>query len=301
VRRGDGGEGCLCGKRSWWGNLVCYFKIWLCKWTGRIGSYGVWNRLQFTLFAVLINFRLCNLSIDYMVPVSSFWHDDGSLKVVLFAWRLFLDRLPTKDNLLRRRVIQFDAQMCGGGCGVANTSNHLLFHCNFFGSVWFYIFRWLGVDTIMPFEVVDHFIQFSSIGGIARTRCSILHVIWFATIWEIWKEINKRLFNDKECSIVQIVDKIKSQTFMWLRWSMLLFPSIIMSGDLTRLSCWALTKCYFAVSVLFCFCITFRLYMLLGLCLDSFVSSLAHLVLKRTFWCGNIIHFSLFNFIFLSL
>lgn len=107
--------------------------------------------------------------------------------------------------------------MCGGGCGVAETSNNLLFHCNFFGSVWFHIFRWLGVDVVMPFEAADHFIQFSSVGGIARTRCSILQVIMFATVWEIWKERNNMLFNDKVCSVVQIVDKIMSQTFMWLK------------------------------------------------------------------------------------
>jgi len=46
---------------------------------------------------------------------------------------------------------------------------------------------------------------------------SIMHLIWYATAWEIWKERNNRLFNDKECSTSQIVDKIKSLTFMWLK------------------------------------------------------------------------------------
>lgn len=40
-----------------------------------------------------------------MVAVSSLWNKDVPLKVVLFAWRMFRDRLPTKDNLLRRGVI----------------------------------------------------------------------------------------------------------------------------------------------------------------------------------------------------
>jgi len=37
------------------------------------------------------------------------WHKDIPLKIVLFAWRLFRDRLPTKDNLFRRGVISSDA------------------------------------------------------------------------------------------------------------------------------------------------------------------------------------------------
>jgi len=48
--------------------------------------------------------------------MSSFWHQDVTSKVVLFAWRLFHDRLPTKDNLSRRRVIDIDDQSCVGGC-----------------------------------------------------------------------------------------------------------------------------------------------------------------------------------------
>jgi hypothetical protein len=33
------------------------------------------------------------------------WHMQAPLKVSLFAWRLLRNRLPTKDNLVRRRVL----------------------------------------------------------------------------------------------------------------------------------------------------------------------------------------------------
>jgi len=36
------------------------------------------------------------------------WHKHVPLKVSLFAWRLLRNRLPTKDNLVRRRVLQHD-------------------------------------------------------------------------------------------------------------------------------------------------------------------------------------------------
>jgi len=35
--------------------------------------------------------------------------------------------------------------------------------------------------AVMPGAVVDHFIQFSYVSGAARSRRSILQVIWFAT------------------------------------------------------------------------------------------------------------------------
>jgi len=53
---------------------------------------------------------------------------------------------------------------------------------------------------------------------------SIMHLIWYYTVWEILKERNNRLFNDKECSTSHIVDKIKSLTFMWLKAKFITLP-----------------------------------------------------------------------------
>jgi len=71
--------------------------------------------------------------------------------------------------------------------------------------------------------VGDRFNQFIFVGGVAKARRSILQVIWFAFAWKIWKERNNGLFKAKECTIVQVVDKIKSLTFTWLEAK---FPSL---------------------------------------------------------------------------
>jgi len=103
------------------------------------------------------------------------------------------------------------------GVGSMETSSHLFLHCNHYGSVWYLIYRWIGVFTVSPFQVANHFHHFSFLAGVSMARRSILHVVWFATMWEIWKERNNRLFNGKVSSIVQMVKKIKSLTFMWLK------------------------------------------------------------------------------------
>ena len=97
------------------------------------------------------------------------------------------------------------------------TSSYLFLHCILFGSLWNHIFRWLGVSSIMSCDAPTLFNQFSFLAGAGKSRRSILQVIWFATVWEIWKERNNRVFNGKYCSILQVVDKIKSSTFMWLK------------------------------------------------------------------------------------
>jgi hypothetical protein len=163
------------------------------------------------------NFITVNGPVTSEVPVSSLWHKDVPLKVILFAWRLFRDRLPTKNNLYHRHVIGVDAQLCVGGCGEVETSSHLLLHCTVFGAVWHYILRWLGLLAVLPGDANSHFHQFGFLGGVAKTRRAILQVIWFAVTWEIWKERNNRIFKNKFCSITQVVDKIKSLTFTWLK------------------------------------------------------------------------------------
>jgi len=143
------------------------------------------------------------------VVAASIWNKDVSLKVGLFAWWLFRDRLPTKDNLLSRGVTPNDSRWCVVGCGNEESSSHLFLHCQFFGLVWYHIYRWLAISTTSPLSVGDHFNQFTFVGGVAKARRSILQVLW--------KERNNKLFKGKECSTAQVVDKIKSLTFMWLK------------------------------------------------------------------------------------
>jgi len=136
------------------------------------------------------------------VVVPTIWHQQVPLKVVLFVWRLFCDRLPTKDNLLRRGVITLDSRLCIVDCNSIETTNHLFLHCSTFGSVWQCLLRWLGFSTALPLGVIDHFTQFSWDDGTVKDRRTILQVIWYATTWKIWKERNNRLFNGKQSSIV---------------------------------------------------------------------------------------------------
>ena len=140
--------------------------------------------------------------------IFTYQHKDVSLKVVLWTWHLFRDRLPTKDNFCRRGVIGNDSRLCFTVCGYVETSAHLFLHCNNFGSGWYHIYCWIGISSAVPFHVSDHFMQFGAVGGVSKGRQSILQVISFATVWKIWKERNNMLFNGTKCSIVQVVIRL---------------------------------------------------------------------------------------------
>jgi len=186
----------------------------------------LWTLETSNIFTVrsLYNFITSQPQVGLPIVASSIWHKDVPLKVVLFSWRLFRDRLPTKDNLLRRGVIDHESRTCVAGCDLVESSTHLFLHCNTFGSVWHLIYSWLGVPVTTPFYVPDHFHQFGFSGGFGIKRRSILQVIWFAAVWEIWKERNNRLFKGKECPVHQVVERIKAISYMWLKEKFITLP-----------------------------------------------------------------------------
>ncbi|XP_024642145.1 uncharacterized protein [Medicago truncatula] len=180
----------------------------------------LWNLETSNAFLVCstYNFLTAQTIVDTdPVDVELLWHKDVPLNVVIFAWRMFRNRLPTKDNLNRRGVLNNNSCLCASRCGSLETASHLFLHCFIFGSVWHFIIRWVGISSVLPYYATDHFPQFSFGGGGSKVRQSILQVIWFAIVWEIWKERNSRTFNGKECSIMRLVDKIKLLSFSWLK------------------------------------------------------------------------------------
>jgi hypothetical protein len=75
-------------------------------------------------------------SVEVVVYNDVIWNKIALLKVSLFAWRLLNNRLPTKDNLIRRGMTRLDSILCADGCWIAKTSNHLFLGCNFSYFLW---------------------------------------------------------------------------------------------------------------------------------------------------------------------
>ena len=97
----------------------------------------LWNAETSHVYSVCSAFKLLTIQPPTVsvVSASSIWNKDVPLKVVLFAWRLFRDRLPTKNNLIRRGVITNEVCLCTAGCGSEETSDHLFLHCNIYASI----------------------------------------------------------------------------------------------------------------------------------------------------------------------
>jgi len=143
------------------------------------------------------------------IPVTLLWRKDIPLKVSVFAWRLFRNRLSSKVNFFRRGIIHLNSQHCVSGCGLQELESHLFLICSLFSQIWQLLRTWLCVHSANPSNILDHFHQFGTSSGYTKSRCSFMHLIWFASTLVIWKERNDRLFRGTQNSHFQLVEKIK--------------------------------------------------------------------------------------------
>jgi len=100
-------------------------------------------------------------------------------QVSIFVWRLFRDRLPTKENLVVRGIIPHEAQLCVIGCGGVETTQHLFLFCNIFSSLWNLVRSWISFSSLDLQHISAHFVY--STGGF-KARRSFLQLIWLSCV-----------------------------------------------------------------------------------------------------------------------
>jgi hypothetical protein len=71
---------------------------------------------------------------------------------------------------------------------INSTLISLLF-CSIFDSLWLAVQSWIGLSSMDPQHMSDHFLQFTYSSGIRRARRSFLQLIWRLCVLIIYNEI----------------------------------------------------------------------------------------------------------------
>jgi len=79
------------------------------------------------------------------------------------------------------------------------------------------VWNWLGISSVPSGELRPHFIQFTKMAGMPVFSHLFLRIIWFATVWVIWKERNNRVFQNTISTLLILIEKAKLNSFLWLK------------------------------------------------------------------------------------
>jgi len=77
---------------------------------------------------------------------------DWPFKVVAFSWKVFLDHIPTRINIAKRKVIPSASSLSCVFCNdpIPETSLHLFLYCQVAWSIWVKVMEWIGFHFITP-------------------------------------------------------------------------------------------------------------------------------------------------------
>jgi hypothetical protein len=152
------------------------------RWIWKPGINGVHTvRSTYIFLDNLINNRVPRCELD-LFTFKFIWRSGVPSKVSTLSWQLLLDKIPTRENLRRRNILNPDESRCVFCGRVVELASHLFLLCRFTAEVWYALMRWLGVVLVLPPSISMSYAMFVGSGS-NRKRRKGFSIIWLAFIW----------------------------------------------------------------------------------------------------------------------
>ncbi|GJW82873.1 putative RNA-directed DNA polymerase [Tanacetum coccineum] len=146
-------------------------------------------------------------------PTATRWVKYVPIKINVFAWKVFLDRLPTRSNLQHRGVLVSDL-LCPLCSSAQEDSSHLFFSCRLATDIVRLVCRWWNLSWTPLGSYADWLNWFNSIRLSSRVK-DLLEGVLYITWWSVWMFRNQLLFSSKAPRKEVIFDDIVSRSFTW--------------------------------------------------------------------------------------
>ncbi|GJX20072.1 RNA-directed DNA polymerase, eukaryota [Tanacetum coccineum] len=139
------------------------------------------------------------------------WVKCVPIKINVFAWKIFLDRLPTRLNLYRRGVVITSVEC--PNCGEANEdTTHIFFNCGLALDVMHLVCRWWNLDRSSFSSYSDWLVWFKAL-RMGSKKKDVLEGVFYVAWWCIWSYRNHLLFADKKPRKDYIFDDVVLRSF----------------------------------------------------------------------------------------
>lgn len=177
-------------------------------WVSRISSDGIFH---VRCLRSLIDSRITSPTNNSVV-----WIHLVPYKVVCFAWRACMDRIPTATALQKRKVHVnlSNCQLCDSGL---DDTNHVLVQCPFMVSVLRKVFTWCGIPFV-HFNSVGELIHLAAQWGRCPKKRKIFLAIIYGCLWCGWRARNDKIFNKVNINPTIMADNILMTVFSWVKY-----------------------------------------------------------------------------------
>jgi hypothetical protein len=105
------------------------------------------------------------------------------------------------------------------------TGGHLLVHCTFASDLWSSVLRSFGVLWVFPEHIMALLSGWYNYFG--NHKSTVWNLVPLCLMWTIWRERNKRTFDDEEQPFPKLLELFYGLLFDWARvWGLTLEKSL---------------------------------------------------------------------------
>ncbi|GJY36325.1 RNA-directed DNA polymerase, eukaryota [Tanacetum coccineum] len=155
---------------------------------------------------------------DHFIGIVAFdtptrWVKFIPIKLNIFAWKVSLNRLPTRLNLVRRgvSVAPVSCSICLVGL---EDLDHLFFGCNMASDIARSICKWWNL-VWSPFVSYSSWLSWFKDIRMHSNPKMVLEGVFYTAWWSIWLFRNQLLFTESHPKKEVIFDDIVRRSFLW--------------------------------------------------------------------------------------
>ncbi|GJU06268.1 RNA-directed DNA polymerase, eukaryota, reverse transcriptase zinc-binding domain protein [Tanacetum coccineum] len=158
-----------------------------------------------------------NIIDDVYLPkseVATRWVKEVPIKINILAWKISLDRLPTRANL-SARGLEIPSILCPSCNEAVESSSHIFFSCSLSRQVMFKVCRWWDLNNSVISSYAEWLVWLST-SRLSKHRKVIFEGVCYVAWWILWRFRNQILFGPKHPRRDLIFDDIVQMSFLWI-------------------------------------------------------------------------------------
>jgi len=149
------------------------------------------------------------------VVFSFLWQAKAMPKVLTTAWRILIDRISNRVNLLRRGVPVI-SPLCALCKLSEESSQHLFLDCGYAQQVWSWCYRWIGISGAQNKDLTNHFMNFH-LTHLSNKQNHMWLGFWATIVSCIWEHRNLVVFKEGVPDSDEIFQNAQLQSWLWLK------------------------------------------------------------------------------------